>query len=327
MKKNILLLILLAFLSIIVIGCGEDKPTPEPDPTPVNPDPSTDPEKEPEGEKETEYTLTVSETSIKLTVGEEKTVTASVTPSCELTWSSSDNSVATVDGGKIKAMKAGKATISVKTSNGKTKVDISVTVEEVAHHEIDDLATLLKNTLDKYLTSSSFNVEITTVNGGATSVMKMIYNKGTNNLYDEFYYEIKGNVTLMTYVKGDTAYMLDETVKRKTTLTQSEKEALAKEYNASEFLSKVSSFYDEAAFFDALEVVNEKEFKLVLNKYNGKALKVDGIDSVTLKVDFSGGYITKVELIYSNGSKVTVNYQGFDHQTITEPNDLSTYTE
>lgn len=327
MKKNILILILLAFLTILFVGCGEDKPTPKPDDPVVDPTPGDDPVVDPTDDPVVEYNLEVSEANVQLNVGEEKRLSATITPSATLVWESSDNSVLTVSGGLIKAMKAGSATVTVRTEDGKVKKEVKVTVVEVAHHEIDDLATALKATLDKYLESDSFNVLIEVTKDSQKTLMEMIYNKASSGLYDEFFYQIKGNITTMTYVKGDTAYMLDESVKKKATLSSGEKEALVKDYNGSEFLSKVASFYDEAAFFTALEVVNEKEFKLILNKYEGKALNVNGIDSVTLKVEYSEGYVTKVELSYSNGSKVSVSYRGFGHQTITEPSDLNTYTE
>ena len=60
---------------------------------------------------------------------------------------------------------------------------------------------------------------------------------------------------------------------------------------------------------------------------NTNIVKANSSKNVTLKVEYSEGYVTKVELSYSNGSKVSVSYRGFGHQTITEPSDLNTYTE
>jgi len=63
-------------------------------------------------------------TSVTLTVGGTKTITATITPSnakTTITWSTSNSKVATVSStGKITAKAQGTATITVKTKNGKT---------------------------------------------------------------------------------------------------------------------------------------------------------------------------------------------------------------
>ena len=68
--------------------------------------------------------VSLNKTSLTLDVGKSYTLTKTVSPSnavTSYTWSSSNTSVATVDGnGKVTAKKAGTATITVKTSNGKT---------------------------------------------------------------------------------------------------------------------------------------------------------------------------------------------------------------
>ena len=66
----------------------------------------------------------LNKTSLTLDVGKSYTLTKTVSPSnavTSYTWSSSNTSVATVDGnGKVTAKASGTATITVKTSNGKT---------------------------------------------------------------------------------------------------------------------------------------------------------------------------------------------------------------
>ena len=76
------------------------------------------------------------ETDFTLNVGQEKQLTATVTPSNasepEVTWTSSDDAVATVDqNGKVTAVGRGTATITVKTGNGKTDT-VTVTVKHPA---------------------------------------------------------------------------------------------------------------------------------------------------------------------------------------------------
>ena len=77
--------------------------------------------------------VSLDQTKLELTEGDTATLTATVNPSDAtdktLTWTSSDASVASVSAnGEVKALKAGTATITVSTANGKTATCI-VTVE------------------------------------------------------------------------------------------------------------------------------------------------------------------------------------------------------
>ena len=68
--------------------------------------------------------ITLSKTSTTIKVGANETITATVLPSNAtnktVTWTTSNASIATVSGGKITGVKAGTATITAKTSKGKT---------------------------------------------------------------------------------------------------------------------------------------------------------------------------------------------------------------
>ena len=82
--------------------------------------------------------VSLNKTSLTLDVGKSHTLTKTVSPSnavTSYTWSSSNTSVATVDGnGKVTAKKAGTATITVKTSNGKTancKVTVNLPAPQI----------------------------------------------------------------------------------------------------------------------------------------------------------------------------------------------------
>ena len=82
--------------------------------------------------------VSLNKTALTLDVGKSYTLTKTVSPSNAVTsynWSSSNTSVATVDGnGKVTAKKAGTATITVKTSNGKTatcKVTVNLPAPQI----------------------------------------------------------------------------------------------------------------------------------------------------------------------------------------------------
>ena len=77
--------------------------------------------------------VTLNPTSITLVEGDSQSLTAEITPSDaenkKVIWSSSDTSVATVADGKVTAVKAGNATITVTTEDGGKNATCEVTVE------------------------------------------------------------------------------------------------------------------------------------------------------------------------------------------------------
>lgn len=80
--------------------------------------------------------IAISKSSLSLETGKSATITASVSPSKttnkNITWTSSNKSVATVSGGKITALKAGKVTVTAASSNGLKKT-CTVTVVQRAN--------------------------------------------------------------------------------------------------------------------------------------------------------------------------------------------------
>ena len=76
--------------------------------------------------------ITLSKSELVLTEGESETLTATVKPddatNKSVTWSTSDATVATVENGKVTALKAGSAVITAKA--GEQSTTCSVTVKE-----------------------------------------------------------------------------------------------------------------------------------------------------------------------------------------------------
>ena len=138
--------------------------------------------------------VSLDKTSLELTEGEEETLIATIAPDNALnknvTWTSSDTEVATVEEGKVTAVKAGTATITVKTEDGDKTAACEVTVKEngypVESVSLDktsmeltegDEATLTAtvtpdNASNKNVTWSSSNTEVATVENGKVTAVK-----------------------------------------------------------------------------------------------------------------------------------------------------------
>lgn len=121
MKKNISRIAALLAAAALVfgaVGCSSDD----------------DDENTPQSQNVAVTGVTVKPETVSLEVGGTATVTATVTPSnasdSSVTWSSSDDKVATVKDGVITAVAAGSATVTVTTTDGKKTATVVVTVTE-----------------------------------------------------------------------------------------------------------------------------------------------------------------------------------------------------
>ena len=138
--------------------------------------------------------VTLDKTSATLTEGDELTLTATVNPdnatNKNVTWTSSNGTVASVSNGKVTALKAGKTTITVKTEDGGKTATCEVTVNakvypvtsvllyktSVEMTEGDELtltATVIPdNATNKNVTWSSSDSTVATVSNGKVRALK-----------------------------------------------------------------------------------------------------------------------------------------------------------
>ena len=115
----------------------EPAPTEEPNETVEEPNETTEEPNETAATVEVE-SVTLDKTENELLVGKNFKLVATVTPDNatdkKVTWSTSNKKIATVKDGKVTAVKAGTATITATTSNGK-KAECVVTVKEEEKQE------------------------------------------------------------------------------------------------------------------------------------------------------------------------------------------------
>ena len=133
--------------------------------------------------------VTLDKTSLELVVGETAQLTATVKPDDatdkNVSWSSSDESVAKVDNGRVTAVKAGKATITAKCGGKTAECTVTVTVPTgsvtldktsltLAVGETAQLTATVKpdNATDKTVTWTSSDESVAKVDNGRVTAVK-----------------------------------------------------------------------------------------------------------------------------------------------------------
>lgn len=161
--------------------------------------------------------VSLDKNSLELSVGASATLTATVSPNNatnkNVTWESSDSSVATVANGKVTGIEAGTATITVKTEDGEKTATCNVTVKSSGSTGGGDSNTykLVTSTSElvegsKYVfASASSNAAyltkiITTTNGNNLPQTDSTYTISSNSL------TIDENVLTFTLGKSDNNY-------------------------------------------------------------------------------------------------------------------------
>lgn len=153
LKQNIALFSTLALLMTPGVVLAAD-PTPTPTP-PENPAISD------------KVTLTLDKSKLELTVGEVATLTATVTNATDtsVSWSSSDNSIATVDStGKITAVGAGTVVITAKSnadSNVLANCDVTIKTKQLSSDASIKSLNLTVGTLNKTFSPNDLDYTIT----------------------------------------------------------------------------------------------------------------------------------------------------------------------
>lgn len=134
-RKTISLILVASLTVLLVAGCGKRQPS-APDSqgdTSIPSEPSISQAEAPEEVSEVENprcTVSLDSASLALEVGESVILTALIQPEDELIWSSSDETVATVQDGKVVAVGAGMCVVTVTCRHGCSMPRCIVTVKE-----------------------------------------------------------------------------------------------------------------------------------------------------------------------------------------------------
>ena len=123
--------------------------------------------------------VTLNKTTLTMDIGDEETLTATVAPNNAtnktVTWSSSDNAVATVENGKVTAIAAGTATITAKagdktdtcsvtvnaaepTVNGKTFIFYDLTSDDLSSEMLATMKSQMENVTIVFTNEGTFTI-------------------------------------------------------------------------------------------------------------------------------------------------------------------------
>lgn len=239
-------------------------------------------------------TISLNKTQLTLTVGGSEDLVATVSDGSAVTWSSSDNSIATVDqNGKVTAVAEGSATITAAV--GEVKATCQVTVEKATPTPDTTLATILA----KYVDIDSWNFRTTYVLecGG-----KYVYNDVLKFIGENFAWEFEeedsyGNLT--TY----TDYVWYDEVKDQYVYYYDNGDGTYNVYYETDDEDDFYEYYLDAPWLDLSELTADLFTKnndcYVANDpaTAGNAILGDWGDDCTftaLKLYVADGYITKI---------------------------------
>lgn len=161
-------------------------------------------------------TLYFDNSSLDLLDGSEKTISITNNTGQSITWSSSDNSVATVDNnGKVKAISKGTATITAKTADGKYSCTCSVTVKN-----IEDCVTLTRTGTSITFTTSGIKYYVTfSITNASPETIHIVSLGGVTNGVES---DLKENSSVQITLVSSSEYL--QNYKQKLVFTYKGKE-------------------------------------------------------------------------------------------------------
>ena len=231
--------------------------------------------------------VVLNKTSVELVEGDAETLTATVKPDNAtdktVTWSTSDAAIATVDNGKVTAVKEGEATITAKAGDKSAtckvvvakkviaveSVELNKTSVELVEGEAETLTATVKpdNATDKTVTWSTSDASIATVDNGKVTAIKEGEATITATAGEQF---ATCQITVIHDAANDPIVFADERIKTKLVAAfdkNGDSELSYKEASAAKSLSGVFgtdtdfSSFDEFQYFTGVKKIENNLFK------------------------------------------------------------------
>ncbi len=277
--------------------------------------------------------IEISSEKQEVEIGDELTLIAIVKPdnttNKEVSWESSDATIATVENGVVKGLKKGTVTIKViSLADKKVYKEIEINVIKAVYNPQQ----LITNTINEYLKADKASVMITSINDKETLIQKFAYSLENKQLV-KFINQLSGSTESALYIKDGIMYQNANGVKQQYEASESEISEIYESTNITTVLENVTSFYLEDAFYNALEMSETsseltKEFILNIRDYEGNKFDTFNKDEVMITVTLTlDGKLEKI-LCTSISDKTTVKLEiaflGLDF-VIDYPSDLNNY--
>ena len=185
-------------------------------------------------------------------------------------------------------------------------------------------------------------VVVTTTYGEETLRTELRYafvREGDIVTIDELMYKQTDPEEMHVYVKDNVAYILEDGLKVKSTLSGAEEQAIINDYGFESFMGEIIAMYD-AAFFAALTVTEVTEdvrggkvahLTLDLSAYTGDKINKENVTSFQIIASYSlENRLLSVENNILRGSvesSIVINFGTTEKPQIAFPTDLSSYLE
>ena len=248
------------------------------------------------------YTVTLSKTTLTLDVGDEETLTATVTPNNAtdktVTWTTSDAAIATVNDGTVKAVAAGSATITAKA--GEKSATCTVTVAQPLTYTVTSAE--WDAAIEGILSPKNMTMALSSKMGATTEYQQMQAFKF--DWAHKAIFGVNSGETAYLVYENDTEYQFTQGsdgkwYKAPTSAFESAEDAFettAQETlgGLSDLIGKFSSFEFDAA---TNTYVNKNEMETRISFQNGKLMMFEGTDAENeqaIKFTFSDYGTTEV---------------------------------
>ncbi|MBO4625420.1 MAG: Ig-like domain-containing protein [Bacteroidales bacterium] len=262
--------------------------------------------------------ITLSKETLELTKGQSETLTATVLPADatdpSVTWTTSDASIATVEGGKVTAVKSGSATITAKAGEKEAtcKVTVTTPVESITLDsstitlEEGKSTTLTATVLpadadDKTVTWTSSDASVATVSGGKVTAVKEGSATITAKAGDK---TATCAVTVMKQVIAVTGITLNKTSLELNKGQSETLSAMVTPDNATDKTVNWTSSQPEVATVDANGKITAVSAGSAVIK--AKAGEKEATCAVTVKVPVETVTLDKTTLTLEEGKEVTL---------------------
>ncbi len=236
--------------------------------------------------------IEVEQENVELTLGDEFTVNYTITPSNatnkDVTITSSNQNVVSVDGAKLNALGVGTSTITITANKGDATCSFVVNVKSNVIPEFN-VKEKLQSIYSTYESSNEIKIKFTFTDSTKSSLANLSYKEASSGAYYE----------LISYSNGTDYFYVDETgVKMNVNGIESTEDldiyiefdgvTTKQEFNFKAITEDDCKFLFDTSFFTNLNLCsfnnNEYKFTLDIRNYNGDNLNLVGVDEFNLYV-------------------------------------------